>query len=127
MPTLDQLADRAELSDLVAHLGRWLDEGAQGDASDLLTDDVIAQTPGGHAEGRAAVVAQARRNHDVPTLHQMTNVLVDVRGDDATIDAAVTVTFADDRAAGGRYALEAARTGAGWRLRELTMRPVWRR
>jgi hypothetical protein len=60
VPTLEQLSDRAELTDLVARLGEWLDGGAEGDAGDLLVDEVTAQTPGGAAEGRAAVVAQAR-------------------------------------------------------------------
>ena len=101
MPTLEQLSDRAELTDLVARLGRWLDTGAEGDAADVLADDVTATTPGGRAEGREAVVAQARANHDVPTLHQITNVLVDLDGDEATIGAAVTATFADDGARAG--------------------------
>jgi hypothetical protein len=127
VPTLEQLSDRAELTDLVARLGEWLDGGAEGDAGDLLVDEVTAQTPGGAAEGRAAVVAQARANHDVPTLHQITNVLPDTHGDEATIGAAVTVTFADERAAAGRYTLAARRTGAGWRLTRIGMRPVWRR
>ncbi len=127
MPTIDHLSDRADLSDLVARLGRWLDAGATDDADDVLADDVVATTPGGRAEGREAVVAQARANHDVPTLHQITNVLVDLDGDTAAVGAAVTATFADDRATGGRYELTAARTDAGWRLTAIGMQPVWRR
>jgi len=127
VPTHEQLSDRAELTDLVARLGRWLDAGAEGDATDVLADDVTATTPGGRAEGREAVAAQARANHDVPTLHQITNVLVDLDGDEATIGAAVTATFADDGATGGRYELAARRTGAGWRLTAVGMRPVYRR
>ena len=129
MPTLEQLSDRAELTDLVARLAGWLDTGAGGDATDVLADDVTASTPGGRAEGREAVVAQARAAHDVPTLHQVTNVLVDVDGDgdEATIGAAVTATFAKDGATGGRYELAARRTTAGWRLTAVGMRPVYRR
>jgi len=129
VPTLEQLSDRAELTDLVARLAGWLDTGAGGDATDVLADDVTASTPGGRAEGREAVVAQARAAHDVPTLHQVTNVLVDVDGDgdEATIGAAVTATFAKDGATGGRYELAARRTTAGWRLTAVGMRPVYRR
>jgi ketosteroid isomerase-like protein len=127
VPTLEQLSDRAELTDLVARLARWLDTGAQSDAADVLTDDVTAITPGGRAEGREAVVAQARAAHAVPTLHQITNVLVDLDGEEAAIGAAVTATFADDGATGGRYELAARRTTAGWRLTAVGMRPVYRR
>jgi SnoaL-like domain len=127
VPTLEQLSDRAELIDLVARLGGWLDGRAEDDAPDVLADDVTVTTPGGRAEGRAAVAAQARANHDVPTLHQITNVLVDLDGDRAAIGAAVTAAFADDGATGGRYALQAARTDAGWRLTSIAMEPVYRR
>jgi hypothetical protein len=127
MTTFEQLSDRAELTDLVARLGRWLDGGAHGDADDVLADGVTVVSPGGRAEGRDAVVAQARANHDVDTVHQITNVLVDVEGNQAAIDAAVTVTFADDRAVAGRYAFAATRTDAGWRLTAIAMETVWRR
>jgi hypothetical protein len=125
--TLDQLADRAELTDLVARLGRWLDDGARDDADDILADEIAVQTPGGRAEGRAAVVAQARGNHAVATLHTITNILIALDGDEAALDANVTATFADETAVGGRYELAAARTSAGWRLTSITMQPVWRR
>ena len=64
---------------------------------------------------------------DRATLHQITNVLVDLDGDEAAIGAAVTATFADDGATGGRYELAARRTTAGWRLTAVGMRPVYRR
>lgn len=127
MLTLDQLADRAELTDLVARLGRWLDDGARDDAVDVLADEIAVQTPGGRAEGRAAVVAQAHGNHAVATQHAITNILIQLDGDEAALDANVTATFADETAVGGRYALAAARTSAGWRLTSITMQPVWTR
>jgi hypothetical protein len=108
-PTLEQLSDRAELTDLVARLARWLDTGARTDAVDVLADDVTATTPGGRAEGREAVVAQARAAHAVPTLHQITNVLVDLDGDEAAIGAAVTATFAPE---GATAAATSSRRGA---------------
>ena len=127
MLTLDQLADRAELSDLIARLGRWLDGGALGDAPDVLADSVVVTSPGGRAEGREAVVAQARANHEVRTVHAITDVLVDQDGDEAAMTANVTATFANDAAVGGRYDFTAARTADGWRLTSIAMETVWRR
>jgi hypothetical protein len=138
MPTVtidrvQALADRAELTDLVSRLGNWLDGGGAGDAAALLVEDAWVSTPGGQATGRDALVAQARRNHDVPTQHLITNVLVDVEGDAAEVTANLVVTFVDEPGTPGAhhrhgesYAFEARRTADGWRLASVTVRPVWR-
>jgi SnoaL-like domain len=127
------LADRAALTDLAHRLGRWLDGRADGDPARLFTEDVRASTPGGEVRGRAAVVAQARRNHEVPTHHLLGNVLVDVEGDVAEVLANVTAHFV--RAAGGadgptelggRYVLGAERRDGRWLLTSVEVEPVWR-
>ena len=59
--------DRREITDLVSHLGLWLDEGRFDEAPSILIDDVTVDTPGGHAEGIEHVIAQARRNHQPTT------------------------------------------------------------
>ena len=93
------LTDRAELTDLVSRLGRWLDDGATGDPAALFADDVRVSTPGGDSTGVAAIVAQAQRNHDAPTQHVIANVLADVDGDAAHVTANMVVTFADTETA----------------------------
>jgi SnoaL-like domain len=130
---LRALTDRADLVDLVFRLGRWLDGGASGDPSTLLTPDATATTPGGSATGRDAVVAQAHANHAVPTHHTISNVLPAITDDHAHITANVVGHFVrgDDTppgptALGGRYAFDAIRTSAGWRLCSVTVEPVWR-
>jgi hypothetical protein len=132
LPTADlgALADRAELTDLVTRLGNWLDAGATGDPAALFASGVRVSTPGGDSEGVDAIVAQAQRNHEVPTLHVITNVLSDVDGDTATVRANMIATFADSetevRRTGGTYAFDAVRTPTGWRFASITIKRVFR-
>lgn len=124
---LQQLLDRQELTDLISRLGAWLDGDTTADqARAILTDDVAITTPGGTAAGLDRAVAQARRNHDVPTQHVITNVLVDFDGDRASAGANLIVSF-PDRTLGERYAFGARRTPAGWRLDRVAVTPLWER
>jgi len=126
---LAALQDRAELTDLVSRLGRWLDGGALGDPALVLTDDVRVSTPGGVAEGLEAAAAQARRAHAVPTQHVISDVLADVNGDHATVSANLVVTFVRPEGLdtiGERYAFTATRTAAGWRLSSVGGAQIWR-
>src|SRR5207249_1714606 len=84
---IQALADRAEITDLFVNLGRCLDEHDFDGLKAVLTEDAVGTTPGGTQEGREALIAQARRNHeDYDRLtHQFTSVLVDVAGDTGSI------------------------------------------
>ncbi|MCW2984468.1 MAG: hypothetical protein JWR63_2038 [Conexibacter sp.] len=117
----------------VSRLGRWLDGRAEGDPEAILTADATASTPGGEVRGRDALVAQARENHALPTQHLIANVLADVDGDRARVTANIVGHFvrgADTppgpTTLGGRYAFDAVRTAAGWRLASVAVQPVWR-
>lgn len=128
---LRDLIDRDELTRLISRLGRWLDAGAPGDAAAVFTPDVSVSTPGGQSRGLQAVVAQARRNHDVPTQHFVTNPLIALDGDTATIGANLLVTFAragdEPELMGERYAFDAVRTADSWRISRVEVAPLWRR
>ena len=135
-PELDvvqQLADRAEITDLVSRLGRWLDEKRFDEATEVLTDDATVKTPGGAAEGIERVIAQARRTHEIAeTQHVITNALVDLDGDRASVRANLVVTFVhgEERSLftlGEVYRFQAVRTPAGWRLAGIEVAPVWER
>jgi hypothetical protein len=123
--TLAALHDRNEITEVLAGLGRWLDDKRWDEADEVLTADVRVTTPGGTAEGRAAVVAQARRNHDEVTQHLFTNVVVDLDGDRANALAESLIALGEQRRMGSRYAFGLVRTPAGWRIDELTVTPVW--
>jgi hypothetical protein len=122
------MTDRQDITDLISRLGRWLDDKDFDDARSVLTETVTVSTPGGQAEGIDRVVAQASRNHQVPTQHLITNVLVDLDGDHATATANLLVTFAGSvlERQGERYSFGVARTPDGWRLSRIEVTPVWR-
>jgi hypothetical protein len=131
---LQALADRAEITDLFVNLGRCLDEHDFDGLKAVLTEDAVGTTPGGTQEGREALIAQARRNHeDYDRLtHQFSSILVDVAGDTGSIRAYVTGSFghaADprpERVVIGLYRNKVVRTGEGWRISELTVEPKFR-
>ena len=130
---LRTLVDRQELAELVDRLGLWLDEQRWDEAPAILTEDATAETPGGKASGRQAVVEQARRNHAGKlTQHVITNRVIELDRDRATIGANLVVTFAPRAQVGEpflqlgeRYRLEAVRTSEGWRLSAVSTTPLW--
>lgn len=146
-PTLQHLVDRIEIGDLVNRLGAALDEGRFDILRSLLAEDVTVRTPGGTAEGRDAVVAQASRNHqpEQAIQHIITNLLVDLAddGDHAQVRANLVVSFgppAGTTDASGPPALPAppveltmgeiygfglTRTPEGWRFSRIETTPVW--
>lgn len=134
MPT--SLQDRSDIGELVHRLGAALDDGRFDDLGALFVEDATASTPGGVAHGRAALVAQAARNHDPATgvQHVITGVLVDADGDRAAVRANLVVHFAATEGApvppvafsmGEVYRFDARRTPEGWRLASVATTPVW--
>lgn len=141
--TLKHLVDRNEIADLVHRLGALLDKGPVDDLRSLLVEDATVCTPGGTAEGREAVIAQASRNHppEQPIQHVITNILVDLDGARAQARANLIVYFgpltgAPDLAVplappveyttGEVYHYDLVRTSEGWRFSRIQTTPVWR-
>lgn len=131
---VDELVDRREIAVLVHRLGASLDEGRFEDMRSIFVEDAAARTPGGSAEGLDAVIAQASRNHspDERIQHLISDLLIDLDGDRASIRANLIVTFAaiadgsgSLRRLGEVYRFEAGRTAAGWRLTSVESVPVW--
>jgi SnoaL-like domain len=141
---LKEHSDRRAITELITRLGRMLDGRNYDQASSILAADVTVQTPGGASEGPEAVVAQARRNHTVRTQHLITDVLIELDGDDAQATANLVVVFVPDSdqpdarltigdsepaesrlTIGERYRFEARRGAQGWRLRRVEVARVW--
>ncbi|WP_169743155.1 nuclear transport factor 2 family protein, partial [Glycomyces tenuis] len=84
---LTAVADRIELTELVAREAFWLDAHRIEGAEAFFTDDVTAATPGGEAEGVADLAALAHRSHHEyeRTHHIPSGIVVDLDGDAAEI------------------------------------------
>ncbi|WP_327114695.1 nuclear transport factor 2 family protein [Nocardia sp. NBC_01730] len=134
---LRDLLDRHQITTLVDRLGRTLDEGRFDDLRAIYTSDATAKTPGGTADGRDALIAQASRNHtdDKRIQHFISNVIIDLRGDAADIRANLIATFAPaatngtipqpQYTLGEIYRFAAVRTAEGWRLSRVETTPIW--
>ncbi|MFI0404765.1 nuclear transport factor 2 family protein [Actinomadura sp. 3N508] len=125
-----ELADRAELTDLVARHSLWIDEGRYGETDRLFTEDVAVTSPRGEARGIAALVELVRAGHDtyVRTLHSKSNLVIEIDGDTATVRAHdIAVFVIDDKTealAAGVHHYKARRTENGWRFTHLIVAPV---
>jgi SnoaL-like domain len=135
-----ELADRNEIANLIYRLGASLDDRRFDEMRSLLVDAATVRTAGGMAEGREAVIAQARRNHppDEPTQHVITNLLVELDGDRAKVRANLVVNLAtrpcgdeSPKAPPRKYTIhetyhfDVVRTSDGWRFSTVESKPVW--
>jgi hypothetical protein len=130
----ENLARQANL-DLVDRLTLWLDERINEHPEGLFHPEVHVITPGGTAVGVEDAIAQARRMHNASAVsqHFTTNVLVAVAPNSATVRANFLAAYAPAvmeepaRLIGGLYLLRTEVFGEGWRIRQLEVRPLWRR
>ncbi|MCU1642143.1 MAG: hypothetical protein JWN03_2418 [Nocardia sp.] len=135
---LAELIDRAEIGALVDRLGRVLDEGSFDELAAIYTTDATAKTPGGRADGLAALIAQATRTHSPGRRiqHFISSVIVDLHGDTASVRANLMAVFAPGPTPetpvtpplytlGEVYRFDAVRTGTGWLFSRVETTPVW--
>lgn len=125
-----ELADRAELTELVARHTLWIDEGLWDETDRIFTEDVAVTSIRGRAEGTEELLALVRRGHDQfeRTLHNKSNTVIDLDGDTARVhthDIGVFLINAGEVAfAAGVHEYTARRTAAGWRFDSLEVKPV---
>ncbi|MFI2027129.1 nuclear transport factor 2 family protein [Streptomyces buecherae] len=127
---LRELADRAELSDLVARHSLWIDEGRYDETDRLFTQDVVVTSLRGEAHGIEQLVDLVRARHDdyARTLHNKANLVIEIDGATATVRAHDIAVFVIDdtteAVAAGIHRYRARRTDAGWRFDRLDITPV---
>jgi hypothetical protein len=128
------LADRLRIEEHISTLGRCLDERDFEAIRRLFTADATVTTPGGTATGHDALVEQARRRHSVDdgVQHIVTNLLVELDGDRASVRANLLVCFAHSGPTdplpyllGEVYRFTLLRTEEGWRFTTLRSTPTW--
>ena len=130
MTDLQELIDRTELADLVARHSLWIDEHRYDESDRLFTADVVVKSRRGEAKGVEAIIAMARARHDdyARTLHNKSNLVIEVDGDTATVRAHDTAVYVlDDNTeaiAAAVHLYSARRTEEGWRFDGLEVRPV---
>lgn len=95
----------------------------------MFTDDVVVKSLRGEAQGTEALIELARRRHDsyARTLHNKSNLVIEIDGDTATVranDLAVLVRhdMTEEIAAAIHY-YGARRTPDGWRFDRLEVAP----
>ncbi|MBY8858044.1 nuclear transport factor 2 family protein [Nocardia sp. CA2R105] len=125
-----ELADRTELADLVARHSVWADERCYDETDQLFTEDVVVVSPRGQVHGIATLVELVRSGDDryVRTLHNKSNLVIDLDGDTATVRAHdIAVFVIDDKTeavAAGFHRYGARRTEGGWRFDRLEITPI---
>jgi hypothetical protein len=131
---LQELADRLEISELIATYGQIADQKRFEDSRSCCTEGVLADFGFGRAHGVDTLIGYGRQALGVfeRTQHFISNVLIELAGDSATVTAnvlAVHIPHADDPKThfdlGGLYQFSTVRTAAGWRISRVRFDAVW--
>lgn len=134
MTTTTELADRAEITDLLARLSRLLDTAAFDDIRTVYAADITVRSPRAELHGLDEVLDFLRKSQvdGERTRHQHGDVLVTLDGDRAEASTSQHVHYYRDgepphRETGLDVAFSAVRTPAGWRFRESRISLAWTR
>ncbi|MDL5156701.1 nuclear transport factor 2 family protein [Actinomycetospora termitidis] len=124
---LTDLADRLALHELVARHGHCVDAGDLAGLDQVFTDDVLYDVSALGGEpliGLAAIEEAARALGDRnPVAHHVTNVVVDLTPDRASIVSKGLGVTTDGRVGSVVYEDVAVRTEAGWRIARRIVHP----
>ncbi len=132
--SLYQLADRAEITELILTFVRSLDRRDWDAYADTFTEDGVFEIMGQRRTGRAEIGAGPARDLEVfaRTQHFSTNHTIELAGDTATAThylLGVHIPDADrpDEHAdiGGQYRCHCTRTPQGWRFHSVELEIWW--
>jgi hypothetical protein len=128
------VADALTLYQLVSHLGCTLDEKRPEDLRRVFTKDIRFHFGERLVEGVDEVVKRGEMlaGRFARIQHVITNIIVAVNGDAATVRANLVAThvYSADLPgqhydSGGVYRFECARTASGWRIARASLQNVW--
>jgi hypothetical protein len=130
-----RLVDRVEIEELLARYSTALDSRDWHLLSTVFLPDATCDYGAGrHPEGLGAITDFIRGTiGDLDaTQHLVGNVVIDVRGDEATADCYLISQHIRENAPGGehyllggRYADRLVRTPGGWRIAHRTLHRMW--
>jgi uncharacterized protein (TIGR02246 family) len=133
-PSLQVLADRQEIADLVARYARALDQHDWDGLAACFLPDAQYRYPGGQLDGAEAIVERCRNALEPLTAsqHLIGTVLTSVDGDEGTANSYFQAQHVragtaggDIFAIGGAYDDRVVRTPEGWRIAEREQTYTW--
>jgi 3-phenylpropionate/cinnamic acid dioxygenase small subunit len=129
------LTDRSELTDLVYRLGAALDERRFEDLRTIYSDQArfeFSDNPEIGDLDSAIANAEKMATHFEHTHHVITNPIIELNGDSATIRTNLVATHVlrntrpgEHYDAGMVYRFTAVKTAAGWRLSHVKLQRIW--
>jgi hypothetical protein len=121
----DPLADELALHRLLAVYGHLMDARDWKGLSAIFTEDAVCDWSAFDLAVTNSLAELQHYNDEIrhPLAHHVTNVVVDVDGDEATIRSKLLVVLDDGSVATGEYDDRAVRTADGWRIRHRVARP----
>jgi len=132
---IKKLTDRSELIELVYRLGAALDEKRSEDLRTIYTDQAVFEFSSNPDIGdleSAIDNANKMGKHFAHTHHVMTNPIVELDGDSATVRVNLIAThvYRDDEPGlhyqvGIVYRFMAVRTALGWRFSHVKLKQIW--
>jgi hypothetical protein len=117
--------DELALLRLLALYGHLMDAKDWGGLALIFTDDAVCDWSAFDLAVTNGLADLQRYNDEIrhPLAHHVTNVVADIRGDEATVRSKLLVVLDDGSVATGDYEDQAVRTPDGWRIRHRVARP----
>lgn len=125
---MDRIVDELALHRLQAVYGHLMDERDWDSLGTVFSEDAVLDF---EAFGLGSMNGLAEIRRDFPGMrhprgHHVTNIVVDLDGDTATMRAKLLVVLDNGTAVSGEYRDTAVRTAAGWRISHRVGKPFLR-
>lgn len=110
--------DKFEITELLARYNHAIDSGDAEAWAATFTEDGVFAPPGATTEGRAELLAYAKRRYEPRKRHWTNNLVIDVDGDEATMRCYLHVMLVGEPGletmVTGRYSDRLRRVDGAW-------------